>query len=163
MHFKHPIYSNFCFMFAYIYQLQFQYISFFLCFFFAFFHYDENSAFCELLADSTTRTFPVFFFCSFIFFDCSDKILTCLETCLQNSWTYRHIILHLCSAQFGLVMSSFVGLKGSGSWYISLMEFLACFRTERILNVLRWVEWVSAHELLALLPHCKFYLMLDKM
>ena len=45
------------------------------------------------------------FFCSFISSDRSDKILTCLKTCLWNLGTYRHEIVRLSSAQFGLVTS----------------------------------------------------------
>ena len=46
--------------------------------------------------------FPLFFFCSFIFFDRSDKILICLRTCLWSPGTYRHKIVRLSSAQIGL-------------------------------------------------------------
>ena len=37
---------------------------------------------------------------------CSDKILTCLKTCLWNPGTQRHKIVRLSSAQFGLVMKT---------------------------------------------------------
>ena len=37
-------------------------------------------------------------------FDRSDKILTCLKTCLWNAGTYRHKIVRLSNAHFGLVM-----------------------------------------------------------
>ena len=61
-------------------------------------------ALCELWADSAARTLPLIFFCSFIFFDHSDKILTYLKTCLWNPDTCRHKILRLYSAQFRFVM-----------------------------------------------------------
>ena len=47
--------------------------------------------------------------CPLISFGCSDKILTCLETCLWNPGTYRHKIVRLSSAQFGLVMQDTSG------------------------------------------------------
>ena len=46
----------------------------------------------------------LFFFCSLLSFDRSDKVLTCLKACLWNPGTYRHKIVLLSSAQFGLVM-----------------------------------------------------------
>ena len=46
----------------------------------------------------------LFFFCSLIFFDRSDKILTCLKTWLWNPGTYRHKIVLLSTAQFDLVV-----------------------------------------------------------
>ena len=67
-------------------------------------HSRPNCAFCALQADSATRTLILFFFCSLLFFDRSDKILTCLKTCLWNPGTYRHKIVRLSSAQFGLVI-----------------------------------------------------------
>ena len=42
--------------------------------------------------------------CSFIHLNRSDKILTCLGTCLWNPGTYRHKFVRLSRAQFGLVM-----------------------------------------------------------
>ena len=48
-----------------------------------------------------------FFFCSFLLFDRSDNILTCLKTCLWNPGTYKHKIVLLSSAQLGLVMLHF--------------------------------------------------------
>ena len=62
-----------------------------------------NCAFCALLEDSEKRTLPLFLFCSLFSFDRSDKIFTCLKTCLWNPGTYRHKIVLLSSAQFGLV------------------------------------------------------------
>ena len=47
----------------------------------------------------------LFLFCSFIFFDHSDTILTCLKTCSWNPGTYRHKIVGISSAQFGHVKS----------------------------------------------------------
>ena len=38
----------------------------------------------------------------------SDKIFTCLKTCLWSPGTYRHKIVLLSSAQFGLVMREHV-------------------------------------------------------
>ena len=46
-------------------------------------------AFCALSADSATRTLPLFFFCSLIFFDGSEKTLTCLKTCFWNIKTQK--------------------------------------------------------------------------
>ena len=45
-------------------------------------HSRPNCVLCELLADSAARMLFLFFFSSFVFFDCSDKTLTCLKTCL---------------------------------------------------------------------------------
>ena len=60
----------------------------------------------------------MFFFCSFIQFDRSDKILTCLKTCLWNPGTYRHKIVRLSSAQFGLVMNYIVSCITEECWHI---------------------------------------------
>ena len=56
-----------------------------------------NCAFCEMWAVSATRMLPLFYFCSFMFFD--------LPTKFWNPWTYRYKIVRLSSAQFGLVMN----------------------------------------------------------
>ena len=66
-----------------------------------------NCIFWEMYADSATRTLPLFFFRSFIFFDRSAKILTCLKICLWKSGIYRHKIVRLFTAQFGLVEFDF--------------------------------------------------------
>ena len=59
-------------------------------------HFGQTASAIRYLDD------PLFFFCSFIFFDRSDKILTCLKTCLWNLGTHRRKIMRLSSAQFGL-------------------------------------------------------------
>ena len=63
-----------------------------------------NCAFCALYVDSATRMLLLFFFGSLLSFNRSDTILTCLKTCIWNPGTYRHKIVRLSSAQFGLVM-----------------------------------------------------------
>ena len=45
------------------------------------------------------------FVLSFCLIDRSDKILTCLKTCVWNPGAYRHKFVRLSSAHFGLVIS----------------------------------------------------------
>ena len=52
-------------------------------------------------------------FFSLFSFDRSDKIITCLMTSLWNPGTYRHKIVRLSSAQFGLVMLIWVFLRSA--------------------------------------------------
>ena len=44
----------------------------------------SKCVFCELLANSATRTLSLFFFLSFALFYCSDKILACLKSILHS-------------------------------------------------------------------------------
>ena len=48
----------------------------YLQFFYLIIFTTPNCVFCELYADSATRMLPLLFYCSFILFDCFDKILT---------------------------------------------------------------------------------------
>ena len=43
-----------------------------------------NCAFCEMWAVSATRMLPLFYFCSFMFFDRSDEILESMNIQIQN-------------------------------------------------------------------------------
>ena len=64
-----------------------------------------NWVFCEFLADSSKKVTYLLFFCFFVFFDRSDKNLTCSETCLSIPETCRRQTVRLPIAHFGLVMS----------------------------------------------------------
>ena len=70
-------------------------------------HYEAKLCILWIVSGFHNKNAPFFFFCFFIFFDRSDKILACLKTCLWNAETYRHKNLRLSSAQFGLVMKNF--------------------------------------------------------
>ena len=75
---------------------------------------------CERIPQQKDALFVLF--CSFIFFDRSDKIFTFLKTCLRTPETFKHQIMRLSSAQFGLVMCChfFHMLKIDGE------EFVCC-------------------------------------
>ena len=55
--------------------------------------YQPNSLFSELYAYSSTRTLPLVFIFSLVFFNRSDKIVTTLKTCLWFPESHTHVKL----------------------------------------------------------------------
>ena len=67
-------------------------------------HYEAKLCFLRKVRGFRNKDVHFFFFCSLTSFDCYNTNLQCLKTCLSNPETYRHEIVRLSSAQFGLVM-----------------------------------------------------------